>query len=1185
MRIFLFAVIIVLSTIFSEKGFAQGFPNPDSMATGQASIGSLDPVWLVSDWYSTAPASPLGLSYISAEVTSSSVSGWVNPTSLPAPQNTANWISNPNYSETTNTNGGYIYFRLTITLPPACNGVSIATAGNYTLSFSGYVDNSITDVYVNGVSTGFSGGGYSSGSGLNFTLTGPWVAGTNYIDVQTYNTPNSGVNPYGLLLVANATPNYANGCPPAIVGDTVICSGDSTTLWVNESGYNYAWSTGSSSDSIRVGPTTNTTYTVTVSNSGGYTATSTVNVKVNSLPPAAINPATASICPSDSTTLTASGGTGYLWNNSANTTTITVSPASATTYTVTVTNANNCSATASRTVTINSVPTPTINPLTAQICTGDSTTLTAGGGTSYLWNNAATTPSITVSPALATTYSVTVTNATSCTATTSRTVNVNSLPTPSVNPPTVSICTGDSTTLTASGGTSYLWSNAAATAAITVSPGSTTTYLVTVTNANNCSATTSGTVNVNGPPIPIINPPTGQICSGDSITLTAGGGSTYLWSNGATTPAITVSPASATPYSVTVSNGNNCSATTSRTVNVNSLPTPTMNPPAVSICSGDNTTLTAGGGTSYLWSNTATSAAITVSPTSPTTYFVTVTDANNCSATTSGTVNVNALPIPTVTPPTATICAGDSATLTAGGGTSYLWSNTATTTAITVSPASPTTYDVTVTDANNCSATTSGTVNVNALPVPTMNPPSVSICSGDNTTLTAGGGTSYLWSNAATTPAITVSPTSPTTYFVTITNANNCSATTSSTVSVNALPTPAITQPTTQICNGDNATLTASGGNGYLWSNAATTAAVSVSPTTNTTYSVTVTNANNCTASTSETVTVIPTMNLSTVITNVTCNGNNDGSIDLTVSSGQPTYNYLWSNAATTQNINSLTSGNYTVTVTDNAGCTATTSGSVSEPPLLTMTSTYNNPTCASNNNDGSITLSTAGGTLPYQFIWSNSSSSPSLSDLGPGNYAVTVSDANNCTVGASFTLAYIYDFTVQATPAVTILLGDSAVLGYAIVGNAGNVSSIWSPAQSLSCSTCTIPVARPDYTTLYQVEVTNDSGCKASDTVTVIVTPNYSIYVPNAFSPNGDGINDVFQIYGRNPNVFAYMDIQIFDRWGEMVFQSNDLYFSWDGTYRGTHLASGTYIWQLLVTFIDGHSSGVQKGSLTLIR
>ena len=261
----------------------------------------------------------------------------------------------------------------------------------------------------------------------------------------------------------------------------------------------------------------------------------------------------------------------------------------------------------------------------------------------------------------------------------------------------------------------YLWSpGGETTQSIQVSPATTTTYTVKVTSEAGCSATASGTVTVNPNPSVTVN--SEVICEGDTATLTATaqGATSYLWSNGATTPSIQVSPNTTTTYTVTVTSAEGCLATASGTVTVNPKPTVTVD--SKEICFGESVTLTATatGATSYRWNNGATTPSIQVSPNSTTTYAVTVTSEAGCTATASGTVTVN--PTPTVTVDSKTICAGEPATLTAtaSAGVTFLWSNGATTPSITVYPAQTTTYTVTVKSAVGCTATASGTVIVSS---------------------------------------------------------------------------------------------------------------------------------------------------------------------------------------------------------------------------------------------------------------------------------------------------------------------------------------------------------------------------------------------------------------------------------------------------------------------------------------
>ncbi|MBT8258758.1 MAG: hypothetical protein KJO49_09830, partial [Bacteroidia bacterium] len=398
------------------------------------------------------------------------------------------------------------------------------------------------------------------------------------------------------------------------------------------------------------------------------------------------------ICEGESTVLTATGGVSYQWNTGETTASITVTPTQTTTYTVTGTDDSGNETTDDVTVFLNPLPSAGAgNDIT--ICQGETTTLTATGGESYLWNTGQTTASINVSPNSTTTYSVTVTE-NNCESSDSVTVTV-------LDPITadagqnVSICEGGSVTLSASGGTSYQWSNGQSSQTISVSPSVTTTYTVTVSE-NGCSDTDQVTVTVN--PLPTANAgPDVTINYGSSATLTASGGTSYLWNTGETTPTISVSPTSDTTYSVTTSE-NGCEDIDYVTVFVDLNVTADAGPDAT-ICQGETTVLTASGGENYEWSTGETTQSISVSPNVSTTYTVIATT-GNVSDTDDVIVNVN--PIPSANAgPDVSIINGDSTVLTATGGNNYSWSTGETTQSITVSPGQTTTYSVTV-ELNGC---------------------------------------------------------------------------------------------------------------------------------------------------------------------------------------------------------------------------------------------------------------------------------------------------------------------------------------------------------------------------------------------------------------------------------------------------------------------------------------------------
>ncbi|MBK8883296.1 MAG: SprB repeat-containing protein [Bacteroidales bacterium] len=351
--------------------------------------------------------------------------------------------------------------------------------------------------------------------------------------------------------------------------------------------------------------------------------------------------------------------------------------------------------------------------------------------------------------------------------------------------------------------------------------------------------------------------------------------------------------------------------------------------------------------------------------------------------------------------------------LTVTGGTapySFSWSNGATTEDISGLNAG--TYSVTITDANGCTTSASATVNENAAPINTSTVVTNVTCNGDADgaiNLTVTGGTppySFSWSNGDATEDI--SGLSAGTYNVTITDNDGTTANASATVSEpSALNTATNVTDASSVGASDGAVdLTVTGGTApysFSWSNGATTEDISGL---NAGTDITITDGNGCTTSASATVNEnASAINTSTAVTNVTCNGDADGAINLTVTGGTPPYSFSWSNGDATEDISGLSAGTYNVTITDNDGTTANASATVSEPSAL---NTATNVTDASSvgASDGAIDLTVTGGTAPYSFSWSNGATTEDISGLNAGTYNVTITDGNGCTTSASATVS-----------------------------------------------------------------------------------------------------------------------------------------------------------------------------------
>ncbi len=442
----------------------------------------------------------------------------------------------------------------------------------------------------------------------------------------------------------------------------------------------------------------------------------------------------------------------------------------------------------------------TVSP-SATVCAGTSVTLTGTGASTYSWSNGVVN-GVPFVPASTTTYTLTGTDLSSCSATITQLITVNPLPTVTANTTASAVCAGTSVTLTGGGATTYTWTGLV-TNGVGFIPVSTATYTVTGTNSNGCTNTASVTVTVNPLPTVSANTTTSAVCAGNSVTLTGGGASTYAWSGGVTN-AVSFVPVSTTTYTVTGTGANSCTNTATVTVTVNPLPTVTANTTATAVCAGNSVTLTGGGASTYTWTGLVTNGVGFI-PASTATYTVTGTNVNGCVNTASVTVSVNPLPTVTANSTANVVCAGNPVTLTGGGATSYTWTGLVTD-GVGFVPAASATYTVTGTDANSCTNTATITISVNPLPTIVASANDSSICQNQSAVLSAIGGNTYLWNPGNIVGAVTtVIPVATTTYSVTGTDLNGCNGTGLVTINVNPLPTVTGTAASSVVCLNDAA--------------------------------------------------------------------------------------------------------------------------------------------------------------------------------------------------------------------------------------------------------------------------------------------------------------------------------------------------------------------------------------------
>ena len=730
-----------------------------------------------------------------------------------------------------------------------------------------------------------------------------------------------------VAMILNSAPPACGSATATVTanGNTTFCQGGSVILTAS-SGSSYQWMPGGqTTQSITVNASGS--YYVNVGSGVGCAAVSNpTTVTVSNAPSAVITSGgSTNLCQGATVTLNApAGAASYLWTPGGQTTQ-SITTGTSGSYTVRVTNAGGCS-TVSSPVSVTAGNTPAAN-ITAggptAFCQGGNVTLTASSANSYLWfPGGQTSQSITVSGANS--YTVRVTGSGGCTAMSAPVaVTVNTAPTATISAGgSTTICNGGSVSLSASAGSSYLWTPGGQTTQ-TINVSNAGAYTVRVTNASGCSATSTAT-NVAVSSNPTANITAGgptSFCAGGSVSLSASSGAAYLWTPGGQTTQ-TISATTAGAYSVRVTNALGCSAISSNTnVNIITAPNAAIAPSGpTNFCTGGSVNLTSTGGASYLWTPGGQTTQ-TISVTNSGVYSVRVTNSSGCTAISPGTtVNVNSTPLALITAGGSTnLCQGQNVALTASNGSSYLWSNGQTTQTINVSTAGN--YAVTVSSGAGCSATSAPQAitvspSVNAS-ISASGP--TSILPGQNVILTAAGGSSYVWSpGGQTTSSITVSTAG--TYSVTAYNATGCSAT-SSPIAVTVIPVtgpPAtITSSNgTAICPGENVILTANVGSAYLWTpGGQTTRSITVSAAGN--YSVMVTDISGTGASTADVDITMNPVPSAPAIMSAYIPGS---SFQLTAY--EPTaHSYRWANGSVSQTITVNNIGTYTVYAINGMGC------------------------------------------------------------------------------------------------------------------------------------------------------------------------------------------------------------------------------------------------------------------------
>lgn len=321
----------------------------------------------------------------------------------------------------------------------------------------------------------------------------------------------------------------------------------------------------------------------------------------------------------------------------------------------------------------------------------------------------------------------------------------------------------------------------------------------------------------------------------------------------------------------------------------------------------------------------------------------------------------------------------------------------------------------------------------------------------------------------------------------------------------------------------------------------------------------------------------------------ISCHGERDAQFEV-VPIGFAPYEYLWEDSSTNPGRYNLGPGDYRVVVTDSLGCINALTHGIKEPDSLKIdTVTYTNETCAGACN-GTIALTVSGGTQPYSYLWNNSKTTKNLSNLCPGYFMATVTDANGCQVSLNKRIQIVLEEKLPEVDAYAdspiIFIGQKTTI-HATKHPNDTISYIWKPNIWLEDNMSATTSVTPDIplTIDFTVIAIDRYGCRNTDTVHLISTEwvcdKPFIFVPTAFTPNNDGKNDVIQV---NSGVLTELTFAIFDRWGEKIFETNSTNESWDGTYHGKLLEPQVFVYYLKGTCLNGETYE-EKGNITLIR
>lgn len=1079
--------------------------------------------------------------------------------------------------------------------------------------------------------------GGSPPSGLGHTFAGGMITPSA---TTTYSVTAS--LPGGCSLTDTMRVTYGAGVPSTTFVDSITCAGaNNGIIAVHPVGghppFTYTWTpAGANVDSLsNLGPNT---YMVTYQDSLGCTGADTFILAS----PAALTLRLDSaniLCfgqTSGNVAAIVTGGRpgpGYTYSWSPPSGNVdTLFNLGAGTYALTVTDTSGCTISGA----VNVVqPTQLVSSATSTNLTGwglnnGTITVSASGGTgAYSYSSSPAVAGLPNATGLDTgTYIITVCDANLCCA--HDTVVITSPPPIILTFTTVNLqCAGQcigQVTANVSGGVppySYSWTTVPPAGVIgtanSLSGLCGGTYAVTVTDSNGVQVTKDTIVTTPAVLTVVIDTTHLITCynaNNGGLNAIASGGTpfyTYIWSPAGSNPLTNIGQGT---YTIQVTDMNGCTVTASASLNQPTQVTATIISEDSVTCFGLSNgfaNVLAAGGTapySYSWSG-STSIDSFANNLAAGPQTVTVTDANGCTASVSFNIGqptqLSILSIDTVSAHCSTSHDG-SAIANVSGGTSpysYTWGANPPTSVDSSTGLNPGSYTLTVTDANGCTQNGGFIINIQYTFVVFMDSDSVS-CNGGNdglawVVLPANGTLPYRYSwNPSSSTGDSALALSMGMQNVTVTDIYGCTA--SNSVSIpqpNALTDQVYFE--NPLCFGQNdgkIWVTASGTRPqYTYSCSGITHVYQITDTVTGlaagAYTLTITDGKGCSRTDNATLSYPSALTLSAPsVVGIGCADQADGSISISASGATPPYSYAWSPGGYSSSTESnLGPGIYTITVTDANGCSVTVSVPLPSPPPIQFTFTLSDSTSCPDTSDGHIVVNVIGGTpgnnVPYMYSIKGSpyQQNHNFYNLSAGAYTIAVTDSPGCVADTIISVYQPLPLTVAINPQDSTIDLGSSVLLVTVLNNPGAQtinSYYWTPGTGLSCTDCPNPVATPYQNTAYGLLVNYGKNCTTTATDNINVGRGPGIYIPSAFTPNGDGNNDQFMVYGAT---LASVGMTVYNRWGEKVFDSGDSQWAiWDGTYRGAMQPPGVYVYFVQLVYLDG-TRETKQGSISLIR